>query len=53
MKLDFEKAYDSVDHGFLEQIMESMGFEAKWRGWIRACISSPKIYVLINGSPTP
>ncbi|KAK3227948.1 hypothetical protein Dsin_007810 [Dipteronia sinensis] len=26
VKLDFEKAYDSVDHSFLDSIMEQMGF---------------------------
>ena len=51
MKLDFEKAYDNANHGFLDQIMESMAFGVKWRGWIRACMSPPKISVLINGSP--
>ncbi|KAK3221461.1 hypothetical protein Dsin_008486 [Dipteronia sinensis] len=53
VKLDFEKAYDSVDHMFLKDMMEGMGFGSKWRQWIQECISSPSISVLVNGSPTP
>ena len=53
MKLDFEKAYDSVDHGFLDSMLENIGVSDYWRGWIRHCISSPLLSVLVNGSPTP
>ena len=35
IKLDFEKAYDCVDHGFLDDVLACMGFGEKWRGWIR------------------
>ncbi|KAK3205243.1 hypothetical protein Dsin_019289 [Dipteronia sinensis] len=52
VKLDFEKAYDSVDHEFLDSMMVDMGFEERWRRWIHDCISSPALSVLVNGSPT-
>ena len=35
-KLDFEKAYDIVDWGFLQYTLERMGFGKKWRDWIHA-----------------
>ncbi|KAK3231063.1 hypothetical protein Dsin_002944 [Dipteronia sinensis] len=52
VKLDFEKAYDNVEHGFLDASMENMGFGERWRGWIRECISTPLLSVLVNGSHT-
>ncbi|KAK3224602.1 hypothetical protein Dsin_004464 [Dipteronia sinensis] len=52
VKLDFEKAYDSVDHSFLDSILGGMGFGLKWRKWMNYCISSPVLSVLVNGSPT-
>ena len=38
MKLDFEKTYESIDHSFLDSVLEGMGFGKRWRGWIRSCI---------------
>ncbi|KAK3222107.1 hypothetical protein Dsin_009132 [Dipteronia sinensis] len=52
VKLDFEKAYDSVDHTFLDSLLEGMGFGCKWRQWMSSCISSPMFSVFVNGSPT-
>ncbi|GKV29432.1 hypothetical protein SLEP1_g38359 [Rubroshorea leprosula] len=51
-KADFEKAYDCVDWSFLDWMMESFGFETKWRGWIKECLSTARISVLVNRSPT-
>ncbi|KAK2661751.1 hypothetical protein Ddye_000325 [Dipteronia dyeriana] len=53
VKLDFEKAYDSMDHKFLKDMMEGMRFGSKWSQWIEEYTSSPSISVLVNGSPTP
>ncbi|KAK0603038.1 hypothetical protein LWI29_000757 [Acer saccharum] len=52
VKLDFEKAYDSVDHSFLLEVFKKMGFGAKWIDWIKWCISSPSLLILVNGCPT-
>ncbi|OMP03932.1 reverse transcriptase [Corchorus capsularis] len=49
-KVDFEKAYDSVDWGFLEFIMRKMGFGEKWMKWNSKCVTTPTISVLVNGS---
>jgi hypothetical protein len=51
-KVDFEKAYDSVDWGYLDAVMGKMGFPSLWRKWIRECISTATASVLVNGSPT-
>ncbi|KAK3224465.1 hypothetical protein Dsin_011490 [Dipteronia sinensis] len=52
VKLDFEKAYDSIDHSFLDYALEGMGFGKRWRGWMTSCIASPTLSTLVNGSPT-
>ena len=51
-KVDFEKAYDSVSWHFLFYMMRRMGFHEKWIGWIKGCLSSTSISILVNGSPT-
>jgi hypothetical protein len=51
-KIDFYKALDSVSWDYLDDIMSYMGFGRKWRNMIYECISSSKLLVLINGSPS-
>ncbi|CAJ2668645.1 unnamed protein product [Trifolium pratense] len=51
-KVDFEKAYDSVDWGYLDDVMRRMSFPALWRKWIRECVCTATTSVLVNGSPT-
>lgn len=50
-KVDFDKAFDSVNWGFLESILSQMGFNNRWRGWICGCLSSSRASVIINGAP--
>ncbi|GAU46317.1 hypothetical protein TSUD_243380, partial [Trifolium subterraneum] len=51
-KVDFEKAYDSVDWGYLDEVMLKMNFPNLWRGWIMECVTTATASVLVNGSPT-
>ncbi|GKV30486.1 hypothetical protein SLEP1_g39289 [Rubroshorea leprosula] len=50
-KADFEKAYDCVDWSFLDWMMNMFGFGVRWRGWIKECLSTARISMLVNGSP--
>lgn len=52
LKADFENAYDSVSWSYLEYMLGRMGFNERWRKWMRVCITSNSISVLVNGSPT-
>lgn len=52
LKVDFEKAYDSVNWSFLEYMMRRMGMDEKWRKWIKECVFKGDLSVLVNGSPT-
>ncbi|CAL5404238.1 unnamed protein product [Camellia sinensis] len=52
LKLDFEKAYDSINWEFLFDMLLKFGFGTRWVSWMKACVSTAKIFVLVNGSPT-
>jgi hypothetical protein len=47
-KVDFEKAYDSVDWRFLDFVMQKMGFHEKWRRWRKWRMSRNNICVSID-----
>lgn len=49
-KIDFAKAYDSVDWGFIENMLLLFGFHPKWRMWVMECITTASASVLVNGS---
>jgi len=51
-KVDFEKAYDSVDRGFLEYMLNMVGMGRKWVAWMKACVCGGSMSILVNGSPT-
>ncbi|XP_071713547.1 uncharacterized protein [Rutidosis leptorrhynchoides] len=51
-KVDFEKAFDSLNWEFLIEVMSCIGFGNKWCKWILACLKSATKSILINGSPT-
>jgi hypothetical protein len=39
-KVDFEKAYDSVDWKYLDEVMGKMSFPTLWRKWMRECVTT-------------
>lgn len=51
LKLDFQKAYDSVRWSFLQSVMSKMGFGRKWIKWIMTCVSTASLSIILNGSP--
>lgn len=46
-----EKAYDHVNWGYVDWILNQMGFCKKWRNWMKICITTPLFSILVNGSP--
>ncbi|XP_026420565.1 uncharacterized protein LOC113316618 [Papaver somniferum] len=51
-KIDMEKAFDNVNWNFLFTILKKHYFGDKWISWIRWCVSSSNLSVLVNGSST-
>ncbi|MCH90051.1 LINE-1 reverse transcriptase like, partial [Trifolium medium] len=45
-KVDFGKAYDSVNWNYLEEMMKCMGFCDQWRRWIAECLNSASVPVM-------
>ncbi|CAL5412431.1 unnamed protein product [Camellia sinensis] len=52
LKLDFEKAYDSVNWEFLFNMLSKFGFGDRWVRWMKSNVTSTKVSVLVNGSHT-
>lgn len=52
LKVDFAKAYDLVEWGYLMDMLLQMNFPSRWLRWIYGCISSASANVLVNGSPS-
>ncbi|XP_057432140.1 uncharacterized protein LOC130724887 [Lotus japonicus] len=51
-KVDYEKTYDSVQWDFLFYMMRRLNFDQRWIGWIKNCLESASVSVLVNGSPS-
>lgn len=52
LKLDFEKAYNSINWEFIFSMLARFGFGGRWITWIKECVSTTRLSILVNGSPT-
>ncbi|KAL5574665.1 hypothetical protein UlMin_016364 [Ulmus minor] len=50
MKIDLQKAYDRLNWEFLFAVLKAFGFHDRWIGWVRSCVSSVSMNLLLNGS---
>ena len=49
-KIDFHKAFDSLNREFIYFLMHCVKFPPLWINWIRECISSPTFSIMVNGT---
>jgi hypothetical protein len=50
-KLDLTKAYDRVDWGYLEGVLQRLGFHSKWVRWIMKCVTTVRYSIRFNNVP--
>ncbi|GKV52760.1 hypothetical protein SLEP1_g59327 [Rubroshorea leprosula] len=51
MKIDLQKAYDSVDWGYVKAMLRGLNFPDRFINWLMLCVSTTRFSVLINGQP--
>ncbi|KAL0294091.1 UNVERIFIED_CONTAM: LINE-1 reverse transcriptase [Sesamum radiatum] len=50
IKVDLQKAYDSVDWDFLKEVLHIFNFPVQFIGWIEQCVSTVSFSISLNGS---
>lgn len=51
LKLDFRKAFDSIEWEALDRVLEAKNFPARWTSWIQQILTTSQTSVLLNGTP--
>lgn len=50
MKIDIQKAYDSISWKFLEEVLNGLNFPSP-NEWVMECVSTPRYSIMVNDFP--
>ncbi|XP_016679213.1 uncharacterized protein [Gossypium hirsutum] len=50
LKVDLQKAFDSLQWGFLLSILRAQGFPEKFLKWNEVCLTTPRFSISLNGN---
>jgi hypothetical protein len=51
LKLDFEKAFGTIEHDTILKMLQRIGFGETWVGWVQKILDSGTTSVMLNGIP--
>jgi hypothetical protein len=51
LKLNFEKAFDKIEHSTILDILRARGFGERWIKWINLILGTGTSTILLNGTP--
>ena len=49
LKIDLQKAFDSVNWGFIQDMLTALKFSMQFTKWVMACVTSVQFTIHING----
>jgi hypothetical protein len=49
MKLDIQKAFDTINWSYLLEVLRALGFGQRWREWISMLFGTASLRALVNG----
>ena len=49
VKIDFQKAYDRMEWGFIQRVLKAFGFNEQFTNLIQQCLSMVHYSLLLNG----